>query len=167
MTDRRLEALRVFRDTPAPNRHDEVWRRVDLSQFKLDQSWPSHRRAGARTAAHAGRRTRAGQAAAHRRATQRIGRLEPSLVAAGRDLHSLCRAIQQHQELLDQYLMTQCVKLTDSYFAALHGVFMRGGAVLYVPKGVQHRATAARGDLDERRPAHRFQPHADRAGRGR
>jgi Fe-S cluster assembly protein SufD len=33
-------------------------------------------------------------------------------------------------------LMTECVKLTDSYFAALHGVFMHGGAVLYVPKGV-------------------------------
>ncbi|NJM40757.1 MAG: hypothetical protein HC853_08280, partial [Anaerolineae bacterium] len=31
MTERRLEAFRVFRDTPAPNRHDELWRRVDLS----------------------------------------------------------------------------------------------------------------------------------------
>src|SRR5690349_9737211 len=37
MTARRLEALRVFRDTPAPQRTDELWRRVDLSQFKLDQ----------------------------------------------------------------------------------------------------------------------------------
>ncbi|HSO13550.1 MAG TPA: hypothetical protein VLT51_14330, partial [Anaerolineales bacterium] len=37
MLHRRLEALRVFRDTPAPNRHDELWRRVDLSTFKLDQ----------------------------------------------------------------------------------------------------------------------------------
>ena len=38
---RRLEALRVFRDTPAPQRTNELWRRVDLSAFKLDQVIPA------------------------------------------------------------------------------------------------------------------------------
>src|SRR5450759_880962 len=37
MLARRLEALRVLRDTPPPERTYEIWRRVDLSQFKLDQ----------------------------------------------------------------------------------------------------------------------------------
>jgi hypothetical protein len=46
MTARRLDAWRLFKDTPAPNRHDELWRRVDLSQFKLDQLLPTVRADG-------------------------------------------------------------------------------------------------------------------------
>jgi Fe-S cluster assembly protein SufD len=120
MLHRRLEALRVFRDTPAPNRHDELWRRADLSQLKLDQLLAAIQ-PGAE-----------GAVASH---------FSP---ISGEDLHkqgvtfaSLEAAARDHQDVLDKYLMTECVKLTDGYFAALHGVFMRGGTVLHVPAGVR------------------------------
>jgi Fe-S cluster assembly protein SufD len=48
----------------------------------------------------------------------------------------LATAIQYQQDFLSQHLMT-AVSLQDSYFAAMHGTLMRGGVVLYVPKGVK------------------------------
>jgi Fe-S cluster assembly protein SufD len=33
--------------------------------------------------------------------------------------------------------MTQIVKPTDGYFAALHGSFWQGGTFMYVPRGVE------------------------------
>jgi Fe-S cluster assembly protein SufD len=151
MTARRLEALRVFRDTPAPNRHDELWRRVDLSLFKLDQAL-------AAALDPAGASQTAAEAAASQAAAQRflapflasdapgliahldgapaVSRLDPALRERGVVFDDLASALLKRPELLDQHLMTEAVKLSDSYFAALHGVLMRGGAVLYVPAGM-------------------------------
>ncbi len=120
MLSRRLEALRVFRDTPAPNRYDELWRRVDLSRLKLDQLLAAIQ-PGAE-----------GAVASHFAPLS-----NDDLRKQGVTFASLEEAARAHQDLLDKYLMTECVKLTDSYFAALHGVFMRGGTVLHVPAGVK------------------------------
>jgi Fe-S cluster assembly protein SufD len=146
MTDRRLEALRVFRDTPPPNRHDEVWRRVDLTLLKLDSilaavslptqepprmpaDWLAWRALAAAPAP--------GQLLHVDGQPAEAGGLAADLAQQGVVFTSLSRAIQEHPDLLDRCQMAQCVKLTDSYFAALHGIFMRGGAVLYVPRGVR------------------------------
>lgn len=120
MLSRRLEALRVFRDTPAPNRYDELWRRVDLSRLKLDQLLAAIQ-PGAE-----------GAVASHFAPLSNDNLRKQGVIFA-----SLEEAARAHQDLLDKYLMTECVKLTDSYFAALHGVFMRGGTVLHVPAGVK------------------------------
>ncbi len=120
MLSRRLEALRVFRDTPAPNRYDELWRRVDLSRLKLDQLLAAIQ-PGAE-----------GAVASHFAPLS-----NDDLRKQGVTFASLEEAARAHQDLLDKYLMTECVKLTDSYFATLHGVFMRGGTVLHVPAGVK------------------------------
>jgi len=114
MLARRLEALRVFRDTPAPNRFDELWRRVDLSQFKLDQMIASI------TPGAEG-------------AVASLIAPESDWAAQGVIFTSFEDAVRNHQGLLDKFLMTESVKLTDGYFAALHAVFVRGGTVLYVP----------------------------------
>lgn len=117
MSTRRLEALRVFRDTPAPNRHDELWRRVDLSQFKLDQMLAAiEPGADGALATHIAP--------------------EGDWAKQGVIFASLEDASRNHQALLDKFLMTEGVKLTNGYFAALHAIFMRGGTVLYVPAGV-------------------------------
>ncbi len=151
MTARRLEALRVFRDTPAPNRHDELWRRVDLTLFKLDQAL-------AAALAPDGAPQTTDEAAASRAAAEKFvapftasdapgviahvdgaavaARLDPALRERGVVFDDLASALLKRPELLDQHLMTSGVKLTDSYFAALHGVLMRGGVVLHVPAGV-------------------------------
>jgi len=115
MTARRLEALRVFRDTPPPNRWDENWRRVDLSALKLD----------------------ALIAAVKPGAIGARNELTSGVLPEGVVFVSMADAIANHSDLLDAYLMSECVKLGDGFFAALHGVFMNSGAILYVPKGVQ------------------------------
>ena len=38
--ERRLEALRVYNDTPLPARTDEGWRRTDFSPLQLDTLHP-------------------------------------------------------------------------------------------------------------------------------
>jgi len=117
MTARRLEALRVFRDTPPPNRHDELWRRVDLSAFRLDAIL-------------------AGITPANTRLHVTRSELPPALSEQGVIFASLEAAAKDHAPLLEAWLMTQCVRLGEAYYAALHGVFMRYGTVLYVPAGV-------------------------------
>ncbi len=143
---RRLEALRVFRDTPAPQRTDELWRRVDLSLFKLDQVLASIQLPAAPSAGEDADTHRflepflnadAPGVVAHVDGAPVVSRLDAGLREQGvifQDLHSASHA---HTDWLEQHLMTECVRLSDAYFAALHGVFMRGGVVLYVPKGVR------------------------------
>lgn len=115
MLARRLEALRVFRDTPPPNKWDENWRRVDLTALKLD--------------ALVGALGADGPMA---RNTLAAGALPEGVIFC-----SFAEAVKQRPDLLDRLYMTECVKLTDGYFAALHGIFSDSGAVLYVPAGVE------------------------------
>ncbi len=118
MLARRLEALRVFRDTPAPNRHDELWRRVDLSTFKLD-------------------RVLADISPTNTVLTVRRSRLPVEASQRGVVFTGLDTATKRHQHLLDEWLMSQCVRLNDTYYAALHGIFMRYGTILYMPAGIE------------------------------
>jgi Fe-S cluster assembly protein SufD len=115
---RRLEALRVFRDTPAPNRYDELWRRVDLGTFKLDallaQLKPENTELDVKRS-----------------------RLSAGLAEQGVIFVDLKTAAKNHRALLDRWLMTEAVKLNDAYYAALHGTFLRYGTILYVPAGVK------------------------------
>ena len=140
---RRLEALRVFRDTPAPQRTNELWRRVDLSAFKLDQVIPAIS-AGVSVAPGAFDDLVTSLSASnspgwvlHVDGGHVQHSLAPELAAQGVIFADLATAAREHAELLEKHFMTSCVKLTDSYFAALHGIFARGGVVLVVPKGVQ------------------------------
>jgi Fe-S cluster assembly protein SufD len=141
MLARRLEALRVFRDTPPPQRTDELWRRVDLSALKLDQILatitPNGAPGGAASQGVSAERPAGAPGwVAHVNGNSAGTYLDPSIAQEGVIFTDLATAVQQHTGLVDKYLMTECVKLTDSYFAALHGIFMRGGTVLYVPAGV-------------------------------
>ncbi|MCS7059577.1 MAG: Fe-S cluster assembly protein SufD [Anaerolineae bacterium] len=145
MVARRLEALRVFRDTPAPQRSDELWRRVDLSAFKLDQVLATIQLpTGDQALDDDARRfldpfiyANAPGVVAHVNGAPVVSHLDEYLHAQGVIFTDLLSASYQHADWLENHLMTECVKLTDAYFAALHGVFMRGGVVLRVPKGVR------------------------------
>jgi len=114
MLARRLEALRVLKDTPPPNRWDETWRRVDLGALKMD-------------ALLAAIPTDGGMA----RSTLTAGALPPGVVFG-----AFADVARQQPALLDRYFMTEQVKLSDGWLAALHGVFVDSGAVLFVPAGV-------------------------------
>ena len=54
----------------------------------------------------------------------------------------LGRAVKEHPELLEQFLLTDAVTPRDDAFAALHAAFWTGGTLLYVPKGCQGRGPA-------------------------
>ena len=145
---RRLEALRVFRDTPAPQRSDELWRRVDLSTFKLDQVIPAISVGVsfapgafddlANTLAESASNSPGWMLHVDGGHVQHS--LASDLMAQGVIFTDLATAAREHAEVLEKYFMTESVKLTDSYFAAMHGIFARGGVVLIVPKGVTIQA---------------------------
>jgi Fe-S cluster assembly protein SufD len=141
MTARRVEAWRMFKETPPPNRHDELWRRVDLSQFKLDQLLPAvtvDKKIPAAPADWSALTTAAntpgwllhvdGYAVQHR--------ADKALAEQGVLFVDMATAIQYRQDIIDAHLMS-AVKVDESYFAAMHATLMRGGVVLYLPRGVQ------------------------------
>ncbi len=46
------------------------------------------------------------------------------------------QAVQEHEELVKEYFMSSCVPPSDNKFAALHGAVWSGGSFVYVPEGV-------------------------------
>jgi Fe-S cluster assembly protein SufB len=46
------------------------------------------------------------------------------------------QAVQEHEELVKEHFMTNCVPPSDNKFAALHGAIWSGGSFVYVPEDV-------------------------------
>jgi Fe-S cluster assembly protein SufD len=123
LTEKRIDAFRVYRDTPPPNRHDELWRRVDLSVLRLDTLLANI------------------TAKDNELEMQRFAPLSSDeLRSNGVVFTGFLHAARNHADLLKQFYMTECVKLNDGFFAAMHAIFVRGGTVLYVPRGVEIEA---------------------------
>ncbi len=49
----------------------------------------------------------------------------------------LDRAVKEHPELIERYLLTEAVLPGADVFSALHAAFWTGGTLLYVPRGVR------------------------------
>jgi Fe-S cluster assembly protein SufD len=142
MAEWRLAAWEVYESLPMPQRTDEEWRRTDLRSLKLDRYAPF---AGVgetvpsldgilaeASIADAGR---AG-VVVQRDASAVYGEISDETKASGVVFADLATAVEQHPELVQQYLMTQAVPVDFGKFEALHAAFWQGGAFLYVPKGV-------------------------------
>lgn len=145
MREVRLESWRVLKDTPAPARSDEAWRRTDFSALKFDEI-ESVAQAG--DLGRALKRTPAlvRNVLKDRRASGVLlqvdglagGRLlADDLAGQGVIFTDMDTALREHGDLLKRYFMTEVVKPTDGYFAALHGAFWQGGTFVYVPKDVE------------------------------
>ncbi|MGD0339422.1 MAG: Fe-S cluster assembly protein SufD [Bacteroidota bacterium] len=50
---------------------------------------------------------------------------------------TLSEALHNYTELVEKYFMTECVRLNDSKFTALHAAFWNTGSFLYVPKNMK------------------------------
>jgi len=146
MQKQRAVALTTLQNTPIPTRIDEIWRRVDLNRFNLNQALQLALTSNTSAATEPSDWTVLRNVAdapgwlMHVNGVCTAQRLDPALAAQGVVYCSLDQATREHTALLDQYLMTQCVKPTDTFFAALHATLMRGGVVLYVPAGVSIEA---------------------------
>ena len=139
--DWRMRALNTLNHTAAPAKNDEIWRRVDLSRFKLEEVL---QHASARTVAPVGAsqwgvHATAGSAPGwifHSNGTCIAQRISPELARKGVVYSSIESAFHEYPELMQRHFMTNAVKPTDTYMAAMHATMVRGGVVLYVPAGV-------------------------------
>lgn len=144
LRERRLQAWETFERLPLPDRNrDEPWRRTDISAIvaALPDLVPFvGPAAGSANQALverlAGNDPRAGLVV-HVNGYPIHADLVASVAQQGVILTDLATAIRQHPELIERYLMTECILPGDSKFGALHAALWHGGIFLYVPRGVE------------------------------
>jgi Fe-S cluster assembly protein SufD len=145
--ERRRQAWEVYRATPMPTTRDETWRYTDLSKIpwqELAMKDPSPPRpVGARAEipreildALPDQGEVAGTAIQHN-GVQLWQERGEELSAKGALFVDLATAIREHPELVETYFMTSAVTPDYGKLAALHGAFVSGGTVIYVPEGVE------------------------------
>lgn len=142
---RRLEAWRIFEETPMPTLRDEEWRRTDIRGLRLSElrPWgePLPPIASAKDLPREVRailedgEEKAGSLAHNGRTA--YTELAAAVEKKGVIFTDLDTAVGEHPELVREYFMTRCLPPTYSKFAALHGAFFSGGTLLYVPRGVE------------------------------
>ena len=137
--ERRLEAWRVYEDTPMPARTDEAWRRTDLSPLRLEALAPYVPSTEGlpdllkeRLAAVPDRAGFVAQVNSQSTNTEVCADWQPRGVI----FTSLERALREYPELVEPYLLEQGLLPNYNKFAALNGAFWSGGAFLYVPKNL-------------------------------
>jgi Fe-S cluster assembly protein SufD len=131
--ERKRAAFETFASLPLPKRTDESWRfsnlagltldgfallpaeQVDIAPFPIDN-------AASLTFVNN---------------TVFRGATSKKSLPSGVVVTTIADAVIQHGELLKQHFMAQPQKLGSTKFAALHTAFVRDGAFIYVPRGVE------------------------------
>jgi len=147
LRERRLRAWETFEQIPMPRRTDEEWRRTDIRDLPIEDVAPFGELASrAASRAELPERVQAALAAGgdlagvvvQRDSTTVFHEVQPELAEQGVVFTDLDSAIRDYPELLQRYFMTdEAVPAADNKFAALHGAFWTGGALLYVPANVE------------------------------
>jgi Fe-S cluster assembly protein SufD len=141
MKQRRLEALRLFKDTPRPTTKDEAWRRTDIRRVRFEKVTPAI--GGARLEDLPARLTTMidGEKQAglllHADGGPVYAALDEELAEQGVILADMNTAVREHGELVERFFMREAVPVHAGYFAAMHGALWSGGTFLYVPRNVQ------------------------------
>lgn len=141
---RRLTAWDLYESTPLPGPKDEAWRRTDLKSLDLDSVKLPRSHGGVKDPAtlpeFLRRVVSAGKAPGsvllQWDGSTIYSRLAPALAARGVIFTDIQTAAREHGDLLQKYLLTDCVKPGESKFTALHAAVLSGGVFLYVPRGV-------------------------------
>jgi Fe-S cluster assembly protein SufD len=138
MRARRLESWRVYEELPMPTRHDEEWRRTDISQLRLHIIAPYTPASGLAAPLSPLRleENMVGGFLGQDNSVHVRHELAEHLAKQGVIFTSLDDAVQRYPDLVQQYFMTQAVKPTANKFAALNGAFWSGGVFIYVPENV-------------------------------
>jgi Fe-S cluster assembly protein SufD len=143
MRERRLAARRRYEELPGPSGQEEEWRRTDLSLLRMDDAlpyaasplygqppseWPRALRSLALEDSGLG-----GSLVQHESETiQDV--LDEELASRGVIWCSLDRAVREHPDLVQRYLLSREVPGPHEKFVALHAAFLSGGTFLYVPR---------------------------------
>lgn len=138
MRQRRLDAWKIYQDTPMPTRQDEEWRRTDLRRLKLDEfgTEPTQTQTHETLVPAAERNETFAGFLGLLNAQPVEYRFSDEAKAKGVIFTDLATAVREHGDLIREYFMTQVVKASESKFAALHGAFWDSGVFVYVPRGV-------------------------------
>ncbi|MEJ2538551.1 MAG: Fe-S cluster assembly protein SufD [Gemmatimonadota bacterium] len=146
LTERRRHAWEVYESTPMPNTRLEEWRYTDLRD-KLDLDVlhlgstearpddPASFPEGLRVAMDEDREA-SGHLVLIDGAVVHTD-IRPELAEKGVILCSLRDAVNDHPDLVKQYLATAAVPPEEGKFAALNAALWSDGIFLYVPKGVR------------------------------
>jgi Fe-S cluster assembly protein SufD len=145
LAEKRLEAWRVFEETPMPTRKDEAWRYTDISELGELESFvpyaasPDVTREGDLPGA-VQRLIREGEENSallvqHNSETT-LRRVDEELSSRGVIFTDLHTALREHEDLVREKLFDQVPAGYDK-FAALSAALFAGGTFLYVPRGVE------------------------------
>ena len=147
MAERRRQAWEVYVETPMPTTRTEEWRYTDLAKIPWqdlamrDPNPPSP--VGSRNeipAEIAGAYALGEEAAAwavQHNGVQLWSEVPEELAARGVRFLDFATAVAELPELLQTHFMTSAVPPTFGKLAALHGAFVSGGTVVYIPAGVE------------------------------
>ena len=141
-TEFKRQSFEVYANMPMPTRRDEHWRFSDRSRletiegFSFDDSHSatiSHKYSEWSNIASS-------ETAALTFVDDQLAEASPlpeDFLQAGVIWLPLAEAIQSHGDLLKDYFMKQAADLGSEKFAQLHAAFVKSGALLYIPKGVE------------------------------
>lgn len=135
LLERRLHAWEVYESLPMPTRQDEEWRRTDISKLRLDELAPVSAASGSVQSPLRLNGSNAGVLTQTNAVTVDQS-LSDQLAGQGVLFTDLDTAVQEHPDLVRQYLSTEAVPAEAGKFQALNAALWRGGVFLYVPRGV-------------------------------
>ncbi len=130
--DRKRAAHERYLALPLPKRTDESWRFSSIANLTVEGFDPA---ATVPLGVNVG--SPFGPSALTFVNNELVVRLEDESRPRGVVVAPLSQALQTHPELLQEHFMAQPQKLGSDKFAALHTAFIRDGAFVYVPKGVE------------------------------
>ncbi len=134
-------AWQEFEGLPMPVRTDEAWRfsqikALDLTSYFAPQR-PDAEKADELIALSDSAEAHAGRMVFGNGFNLSHAKIAESLQSKGVVFCPLDEAVQTHANLVQQYFMTQSVRLGSEKFAALHKSILASGTFLFVPKGVE------------------------------
>ncbi len=137
--DRKRAAYEKFASLPLPKRTDESWRFSTIGTLTLENFIPAVGSSLA-SASDTCPDSPFGPDSSALTFVNNTVTAQPAPLAslpAGVIITTLADAATKHPDLLRQHFMAQPQKLGSAKFAALHTAFVRDGAFIYIPRGVE------------------------------
>lgn len=143
LTEKRLHAWQTFQELPMPTMRDEAWRYTDISDVNLEDFAPYTPSPDVRREADLPEAVQklikegeenSALIVQHNSETT-YTRVDEELSRRGVVLTDLHAALEEHEEIVEQYLFGLVPEDYDK-FAALSAAAFSGGSFLYVPRGV-------------------------------
>ena len=136
------QSFEIYANSPMPSRRDEHWRFSDRRRLESSEGFSFE---NSDPATSQRRYTEWSDITSSKTAwfsfvNDRLVESSPlpaNLVEAGVIWLPLNKAVQFHGDLVKDYFMKQQADLGSEKFAHLHAAFVKSGAFLYIPKGVE------------------------------